>query len=188
MLCTINYAIGAYKNCNQSFEMLNSTWKLHWNFAAFILIIHALNSFWFSTCFNDSAFCFKLNCSTKIFFIFMPTLCTTRITKNLGQVSFFIIWDKMALDKLSSGASWNRKSWAGTSWLGAKWHVTVILIYLTIAPLPFLKGTIEGGQLKGGQLLSRSVNFSSKNVTQHLFGNNKFKSCSDISFRKKEKL
>ena len=38
----------------------------------------------------------------------MPTLCSTRISKNLGQVSFFIIWDKMALDKLSSGASWNR--------------------------------------------------------------------------------
>ena len=124
VLCTINYAIGAYKNCNQFFEMFTSTWKLHWNFATFILFMHALNTFLFSTCFKDSAFCFKLNCSTKISFIFVPTLCSTGISKNLGQVSVFIITDKLALDKLSSGASWNRTSWAGISWPGAKWHVT----------------------------------------------------------------
>ena len=74
--------------------------------------MHALNSFWFSTCFNDSAFCFKLNCSTNISFIFMPRLCSTRISKNLGLVSFVyylgqdgigqvVIWGKLESDKLS---------------------------------------------------------------------------------------
>ena len=97
--------------------------KLHWNFAAFILFMHALNSFWFSTCFNDSLFCSKLHCSTKISFIFMPTLCSTRISKNLGQVSFFyylgqdgigqvVIWGKLGWDKLTWGKmTYNHLNW-----------------------------------------------------------------------------
>ena len=66
---------------------------------------------------------------------YLSSLCRYNVLwgyqKIWGKFSFFIIWDKMALDKLSSWASWTWTSWAGTSWLGANWHKTINIQFMT---------------------------------------------------------